>query len=307
MLICVQTGGVSDELGFERGCGLLRESGFEGIDWNINRAWDQEELRAGKLSGCIFEKPLPEILAYYREDLEAIRKNGLAISQAHAPFPAHIRGVPELEPYAVEIFKGCIRLCDAVDCNNLIIHGISVSPGEPELSYEDVERLNFRIFEPLIPLLSETNVTVCLENLFATVDGRHFEGTCSNPQEAVRLIDTLNERAGKECFGLCLDTGHLNLLRKNIREYVRVLGPRIKALHIHDNDGSRDEHLMPFTGTVRWNDFTSALKEVGYTGDLSFETFNQVKSPRMDAAYIPIFLRAIYGVGEIFRERIQGI
>lgn len=306
MKICIQTGNVIKDLGIQKGYRLLREAGFEGIDWNIDHALSSGRLNEGKFPGCIFERPLPEILEYYREELTAIRENGLAISQAHAPFPAHVKGIPQADEYVIEVYKGCIRFCDAVGCKNLVIHGISASPAEPELSYADIDRMNFHLYESLIPLLKQTNVTVCLENLFVGMQNCRFEGTCSNPLEAVRYIDALNEKAGKQCFGLCMDTGHLNLLRKNIREYVRILGPRIKALHIHDNDSVSDQHLIPFAGTLRWNDFTGAMKETGYQGDLSFETFNQTDISRMDAEYIPVFLRAIHGIGEIFRERMQG-
>ncbi|MCI8441713.1 MAG: TIM barrel protein [Provencibacterium sp.] len=306
MKICIQTGDVVDDFGFERGYRLLREIGFEGIDWNIDHALSPGQLKEGHFPSCIFERPLPEILDHYREEIEAIQKSGLSISQAHAPFPAHVRGIPQSDDYMIEIYKGCIRLCDAVGCKNLIIHGISCSPAEPELSAGDVDRMNAHLYESLIPVLKQTKVTVCLENLFTHLGGCNFEGTCSNPFEAVRYIDALNEKAGSECFGLCLDTGHLNLLRKNLREYVRILGRRIKALHIHDNDSVNDQHLLPFAGTLRWNDFTGAMKEIGYQGDLSFETFNQTRLSRMDIEYIPVFLRAIHDIGEIFRERIQG-
>lgn len=306
MKICVQTGNVIDDLGFEEGYRLLRMAGFEGIDWNINHALPAADIRAGKLSGCIFEKPLPEVLAYYREELEAIRQNGLFISQAHAPFPAHVRGIPQADEYLIGIYQSCIRLCDAVGCPNLVIHGVSVSPAEAELCAGDVERINRHLYVSLIPTLQQTQVTVCLENLFSSLGGCRYEGTCSDPHEAVSLIDTLNAQAGRECFGLCLDTGHLHLLRKNVREYVRLLGRRIKALHIHDNDGVSDQHLMPFAGSLRWNDFTGALRETGYQGDLSFETFQQVSLARMDREYIPIFLRTIHDVGALFRERIAG-
>ena len=96
------------------------------------------------------------------------------------------------------------------------------------------------------------------------------------------------------------------MLGKNQRRSLNILGKRVKALHIHDNDGVSDQHLMPFVGTFRWNDFLQALKDVGYEGDLSFETFAQVRSNRMDPEFIPPFLRAIAGVGQVFRSRLQG-
>ena len=54
------------------------------------------------------------------------------------------------------------------------------------------------------------------------------------------MIDRYNSIAGKECFGLCLDMGHLNLLNLDMSWYIPILGKRITALHVHDNDGMVD-------------------------------------------------------------------
>ena len=39
---------------------------------------------------------------------------------------------------------------------------------------------------------------------------------------------------------------------------------RLKALHIDDNNGTADQHRLPYRGTVDWQDVMSALAEVGY-------------------------------------------
>ena len=304
MRLAVQTGNVVDDFGFEAGYRMIKEAGFEAVDWNIDHAWDQSKLRKGELTGCIFEKSPEEVLEYYRRELEIIRANGLAITQAHAPFPAYLEEVPELLDYAIEIYKGCIRLCDAAGCKNLVVHGISASPKQPGLSLKQADVLNMKLYQSLIPVLKETQVTVCLENLFTGADGQIYEGTCSDAGEAVRYIDALNAKAGRECFGLCVDTGHLNLLRKNVTEYIRTVGKRIACLHVHDNDGRDDLHRMPFTGTLRWEDLLAALREVGYSGDLSFETFAQVTRNRMGPEYVAIYLETIARVGKIFIEKI---
>ena len=73
-------------------------------------------------------------------------------------------------------------------------------------------------------------MTICLENLYESVGGRLVEGVCSAPEEAVRYIDSLNEEAGEERFGFCLDTGHLNLVKRPPYETVLRLGRRIKTV-----------------------------------------------------------------------------
>ena len=120
------------------------------------------------------------------------------------------------------------------------------------------------------------------------------------------MIDRYNSLAGKECFGLCLDTGHLNLLNLDMRWYIPILGKRIKALHIHDNDGIVDRHKAPYTGTLVWKDFYTALRDIGFDGDLSFETFRQPSKTEVDEELIVPWLELIYKIGQHFKRKIEG-
>ena len=306
MLLSVQSATVVNDFGSELGYKMIREAGFQAIDWNIDHSLKAKDLKSAPLEDlCIFEKSLDECLAYYAEQLEQIHANGLTIAQAHAPFPAYLPERPETLDYTIKLYRRCIEFCHAVGCRNLVIHGISLANPDNTNTPETVKALNYKLYESLMDILVKTNVTVCLENLFSGSPKGLIEGTCSNPNEAVEYIDTLNAKAGKECFGLCLDTGHLNLLRKSFRIYVPILGRRIKALHIHDNNGTADQHLMPYVGTINWDHFCDTMREIGYDGDLSFETFAQVRPNRTPEALIPETLRFIRAAGEYFRSEIQ--
>ncbi len=306
MLLSVQSATVVNDFGSELGYKMIREAGFQAIDWNIDHSLKAKDLKSAPLEDlCIFEKSLNECLAYYAEQLEQIRANGLTITQAHAPFPAYLPERPETLDYTIKLYRRCIEFCDAVGCKNLVIHGISLANPDNVNTPDTVKALNYKLYESLIDILVKTNVTVCLENLFTGSPKGLIEGTCSNPNEAVEYIDTLNAKAGKECFGLCLDTGHLNLLRKSFRIYVPILGRRIKALHIHDNNGTTDQHLMPYVGTINWDHFCDSLREIGYDGDLSFETFAQTRASQLNRELVPLFLSTIAGMGQYFRERIR--
>lgn len=310
MKISVQSQNLVDQFGIERAYEMIREAGFEAIDWNIDHAWNSKEVYAAEVFEglSIFERPQDEILAYYAEELDAIRRNGLAITQAHAPFGTLDK--PEVLDYAISIYKNMIRFLGAVGCPRVVIHGITKRENRPDLSPADIEAMNLKLYSSLIPTLLETgNVTVCLENLFtrATALGFDFwEGCCSNPYEAVSYIDRLNAEAGKEVFGLCLDTGHLNLLRKPFHAYVPIVGKRICALHIQDNMQSNDTHVMPYAGSTKWADFLKEMKAIGYDKDLSFETFAQVTSKRLPGELVPSFLRTIADIGKYFRAELEG-
>jgi len=84
--------------------------------------------------------------------------------------------------------------------------------------------------------------------------------------ELVRLVEGI----GADHVGYCLDTSHANI-GEDVVAAVRLVGRRLFALHVSDNDGKTDLHALPFTGTINWPAFMAALHETGYAGLLTFE------------------------------------
>ena len=304
MKIGIQTAGIPYDFGAREGYQMIKDAGFETVDWNIDIQLRSADIKGNTVAGNIFEKSLDEMLAYYKEDLDAIRAAGLTISQAHAPFNFY-QNDPNAASYDYmsKIYQNVIRLCDAVGCKNVIIHGASRARGD-EHTDEEIAEINRWMYTSLIPTLRETNVVVCLENLFASKGGL-LGGHCANAYDAVREIDELNALAGKECFGLCLDTGHLNLVGGDPRTYIAKLGKRIKALHIHDNDGITDIHKVPYSGTINWQHFYQSLAKAGYEGDLCFETFRQTEINVIgDREMVLPWMKMIATIGNFFRSKI---
>lgn len=305
MKLSVQTGGLIEELGVENCYATIAEAGFEAIDWNIDHALRPATINSGNCEGsCIFEKDMDEILAYYEEELFHIRKNNLTITQAHAPFPAYVPDKPHVLDYMIKIYKKMILFCHQVGCKNLVIHGYTAARNTDYEKAEEAMKINDKLYLSLIPELLETDVTVCLENLFGGGGATTLAGIGSDPHEAVEMLDKYNSIAGKECFGYCLDIGHMNRLRQDPRRVIPILGKHIKALHIHDNAGELDQHKAPYTGTVDWKNFYTALKDIGYDGDLSFETFNQVRLGEDAKELVVPFLTLIAAIGNHFRNKI---
>lgn len=311
MKLSIQTETLMKYFGMEDAYGMIREAGFEAIDWNIDTSWDFDEVKKAKelKNLCIFEKSLDEIRAHYAPELAVIRKNGLTITQAHAPMECYAPGRPDILEYAISIYKKIIPFLDELGCKHLIVHGMTKNENMEDLSPEDAVALNLHLYESLIPeLQAAKQLKVCLENLptDSMKLGRCFwVGCCSNPYTAAEWIDYLNEKAGKKCFGLCLDTGHLNVLRIPFHDYIPILGERIVALHIHDNNQNSDSHLMPYVGSIFWKDFLTELKKVGYSGDLSFETCAQTSVNRVPRELTPVFLRTFRAIAAYFRSQLQ--
>ena len=136
-----------------------------------------------------------------------------------------------------------------------------------------------------------------------------MEGTCADPKEACWYVDTLNEYAGEELFGICLDTGHLQLTKRSAAEYIHTVGSRLKILHLHENDAIGDLHQMPYTfGGSRtdgldWQELAHALKDIGFDGTLNFETFPCMNS--FPLGMEDAVLKTIHEIGVSLKRMIE--
>ena len=50
-----------------------------------------------------------------------------------------------------------------------------------------------------------------------------------------------------------------------------ILGDKIKIVHMHNNCGFHDDHVVPTLGTIDWKSVMPALKKCGYNGEFSLE------------------------------------
>lgn len=57
-------------------------------------------------------------------------------------------------------------------------------------------------------------------------------------------------------FYHCFDCGHRNCFTPQI-DYLAKYGDRLIATHIHDNEGLNDHHLLPFDGSIDWEDLAA--------------------------------------------------
>ena len=57
----------------------------------------------------------------------------------------------------------------------------------------------------------------------------------------------------------------------DVAEEVKAYSNHLIATHIADNHGSSDEHLLPFFGTIYWEEVMKAFRSIDYRGWYSYE------------------------------------
>lgn len=301
----VQTKGILPEMGLEKGVALIAAAGFERVDFNLDTFLKNSDVYAGRIN-TFFDNDMESLLVYFEEYRKMFEKYGIKPSQMHAPYPILVPTRADVTDYMQKVvIPKSIAIAGRMQIPWVVMHPFKL---QYKYGLEVEQAMNLQYFQSLIPMLKEHHVGVCVENLYEGVGGRITEGTCANPAEAAWYVDVLNQLAGEELFGCCLDTGHMELTHRELADYIRQIGSRLKILHMHENDAIGDLHQMPYTfGTkpddgVDWEDFCKALSEIDFDGTLSFETFPCVNSfPRGAREEV---LRTIMAIGEDMVENI---
>ena len=98
-----------------------------------------------------------------------------------------------------------------------------------------------------------------------------------NGEDNFGLIRELFAAYSADTLGLCYDCGHGNLPAGEARRAIgldelETLKERLAVVHLHDNDGARDMHWLPFTGTVDWDRLARLMADSGYAKCVSMES-----------------------------------
>lgn len=289
--IGIQSRGIIRECVIEEGYKRIRNAGITCIDYDI---------------GDNDEQPLQ--VPYFLRHRECAEQYGLRFSQVHAPvFRYEASNLREQLKYIIQETEKSIKICALLHSPYLVVHPYSISY---ELGDAEEKMLNLSFFQALINTAVENQVMICIENIPRKKNGRVWEGACSNIRDLKWYIETLNRKAGAECFGGCYDTGHANLFGSNMREDIRILGKYLKVLHIHDNDGVSDSHQIPYSFSnaqggcaTDWGGFLLGLRDIGFTGVLSFETYQSFVS--IPGVLQDTLLKMLYEIGRNFSRVIS--
>ena len=102
-------------------------------------------------------------------------------------------------------------------------------------------------WEPLIQQAEEMGVVIHLENVY---------------EQTPEMILALIEEMDSEHLGFCLDMGHMNVFGEvELSEWLDALGPHLKEVHLHDNNGHSDSHGPIGSGTAPFKELFQYLHD----------------------------------------------
>ncbi|NOZ12831.1 MAG: sugar phosphate isomerase/epimerase [Acidobacteria bacterium] len=224
--------------------------------------------------------------AVLREITGAINRNQLYVNSVHTPFYASIEELyrgrfldisssdEALRKQSVEEIIKSLVLASYIDVDYFILH----FPGteNSDTLMKSIDRLH--------TVSEQLKTKLCFEN----VPGK----TTGIPD----IVHFLEEK--KIPFGVCFDIGHSRIAGRMLKD-IEEFGVHFYTAHIHDNDGSRDLHQIPFEGGIPWEKVMSAFRKVDYKWGFMME----IKRPG-DTELEPV-LEKIYRTVAKF-EQLEG-
>ncbi len=191
--------------------------GFDAFEWFPDKKSDGTGWAAA-------EFPAPEREFAFRTGRSRQMAISLHASTASTPLNAAGR----------DLLQQDIALARDVGAMILIMH-VDLAAGVDSLVTQ---------IAPVVAQLREVNISLALENTVLTT-----------PQQINELFARMQEggilQEGR--VGMCFDVGHANLCSTTLDNYIAYLDqldPRIPILHLHlhENWGDTDSHLLVFTG-----------------------------------------------------------
>ena len=183
------------------------------------------------------------------EQLKYISRQGLNIIFAHLGYQ-NINNIwleNEIGEQLVERYINDIKTCKENGVDLVIMH-LSSKVNPPMYNEIGINRLR-----KIIDYARTLGVKIAFENT-------RTEG----------YLEYVFDNIHSDNIGICYDAGHCHAHFKDKFNW-KLFKNKIFAVHLHDNRGTEDEHLIPFDGTIHWEQVVKALQNANYGGPVTLE------------------------------------
>jgi sugar phosphate isomerase/epimerase len=183
-----------------------------------------------------------------RELAGSLKDYGLELHSLHSPTersstPSRESSIPISisEPErirrvdAIDEVKRALDVAETIPFRYLVQH---LGTGRQEADSRHFDAA-FNSLEHLATFAKHRGVTIAIENTPNEIGA---------PASLVRFVKETRLHDLKFCF----DIGHAHI-GDGFAESFELMRDRVATTHIHDNHGEKDEHLLPYEGTIDWD------------------------------------------------------
>ncbi len=221
---------------------LVKEAGFDGVELALDEI--------GEVSMESTKEDLHMVKAYAKE----IGLELYSLATMHYWTYNYTSANPENRQKAMEITKKQLEVAAELGCDTIL-----VVPGAVEVSFDPGEVVEYDVayeraqsaLKELAPYAEKLGVCIGVEN----VANRFL----LSPLEMARFIDEI----GSDYVGAYFDVGNVVPIGFP-QHWIKVLGERIKKVHIKDYNRSFSGYVDLLEGDVNWIAVMEEFKKAGY-------------------------------------------
>jgi sugar phosphate isomerase/epimerase len=198
-------------------------------------------------------------------------ENGATLS-FHIPFKVNVsESIPSFRKANIKYLRSCIETAAALGIKLITVHlgTFYWFPVETRTRNKSLERFVQHIDEVLVDCQAN-DIKLALENVVPLPKWSDYHHLGDNIEDFKYIFDNVDS----EHLGMCLDTGHANL-GDGVAAFVESIASKIINVHIHDNPGDDDIHLLVGDGNIAWEEVTAAFLKVSYNGPFISECRNE--------------------------------
>jgi len=157
----------------------------------------------------------------------------------HAPFRDWNVGSYDetVRQNSVERVKRTLDDARKADAEAVVVHGGSVPHRYPEWVHDQARENARRSLAECAEYAQLIGVPLCLEN--QPIDEQKQRYTTS-PADLAATLDPID--VSPRYLGVTLDVGHAKMNGYDWQAFIETFGERIRVCHLHDNDGTADQH-----------------------------------------------------------------
>ena len=206
---------------------------------------------------------------YLSKEREYAQEAGIELFQLHAPWPPQDRQKATFDAKVKELCR-VVYGASLLGCKHVVVHTAMPFGWDREPDADYALKFNVDFFEAILPTAERYGICLCIENLPMTAL------KYSRMPHLIELVDRLDHKN----VGICLDTGHCAVFSDDPGDMALLAGERLKAIHVHDNNGDCDLHQIPYFGVINWKHFGECLGKLNFQGAFSLETMIPKDYPR---------------------------
>ena len=244
MLITIENFPFTNKFG-EKGFEIIKEAGFDGVDFSFNALGNGTAI------------DLESHLQTAKKTKELLDRIGLKCNQAHAPFTFKYGDDMNESNKDYRNVVRAIEYSAVIGAKIIVVHAIKVPLGVNFFDY------NYTYYKSLEPYAKNAGVKIAVENL---VNSKFWEAN-----KLCGFIEYLDSSV----FCACVDVGHAAIVGVEPQNFISQMKKGvIQCVHLHDTDGQKDRHWIPYQGDHDWDKIINALVEYDFNGDINLEVIH---------------------------------